>query len=190
MPLYHSTASFLGVGVAWRAGSTFIIGRKFSATRFWDEVRANNATVIQYVGEVCRYLIAVPPSPNDKNHNVRMAYGNGMRPDVWEKFRTRFGVPVIAEFFASTEGNGSLFNYNSGPFGAGAVGREGTIVSLVQRKNQPIVKVDPITEDPVRDAKGWCVRADVNEPGELLCIIDPDSAFKKCVSSSAEDGSH
>ena len=85
MPLYHSTALFLAVFASWNAGSTVAIGRKFSATKFWDEVRrswasladrqvrAADATVVQYVGEVCRYLLAVPPSKNDKNHRVRMA---------------------------------------------------------------------------------------------------------------------
>lgn len=42
--------------------------------------------------------------------NADVADGNGMRPDVWEKFRERFGVRTISEFFASTEGNLSLFN--------------------------------------------------------------------------------
>jgi len=69
--------------------------------------------VIQYVGEVLRFLLAVPPSPRDKQHKVEMAYGNGCRPEVWNAFRERFGVRVISEFFASSEGNGSLLNYNA-----------------------------------------------------------------------------
>ena len=87
MPLYHSTAALLAVGVGWRTGATVIIGRKFSASTFWKEVRDHDANVIQYVGEVLRYLLAVPPSPLDKQHKVVQAYGNGCRPDVWEKFR-------------------------------------------------------------------------------------------------------
>lgn len=61
---------------------------------------------------VLRYLLAVPPSPDDKNHNVRLAYGNGCRPDVWEKFRERFGVTHISEFFASSEGEITPFTYS------------------------------------------------------------------------------
>lgn len=100
MPLYHSSAALLCIGAAWFSGSTVIIGRRFSATRYWADVRENKATVVQYIGEIARYLLAVPPHPDDKNHNVRLAYGNGMRPDVWEKFRERFGVPNISEFYA------------------------------------------------------------------------------------------
>lgn len=63
---------------------------------------------------VLRYLLAVPPSPEDKNHCVRLAYGNGCRPDVWEKFRDRFGVPVISEFFASSEGRSRTKHHRAG----------------------------------------------------------------------------
>lgn len=59
--------------------------------------------VLCLYSEIARYLLAVPPSPKDKEHKVRMAYGNGMRPDVWQKFRERYGVRVISEFFASSE---------------------------------------------------------------------------------------
>lgn len=51
MSQYHSTASVLAIATAWNSRSTVIIGRKFSATHFWRDVRATNANVIQYVGE-------------------------------------------------------------------------------------------------------------------------------------------
>jgi len=172
MPLYHSSAGFLCVATSWYSQSTVIIGRKFSASRYWAEVRASKATVVQYIGEICRYLLAVPPHPDDKNHNVRMAYGNGMRPDVWQKFRERFGVPVISEFYASSEGNGAVLNYNEGPFGAGAVGRFGTLASTL-RPDFKVVRVDAITEDIYRDPKtGLCVECAADEPGEFLCRIN------------------
>ncbi|KAE8240603.1 hypothetical protein A4X13_0g7701, partial [Tilletia indica] len=172
MPVYHSSAGFLCVAASWYSQSTVIIGRKFSASRYWQEVRASKATVVQYIGEICRYLLAVPPSVEDKNHNVRMAYGNGMRPDVWQKFRERFNVPIISEFYASSEGNGAVLNYNTGPFGAGAVGRFGTLASTF-RPDFKVVRVDAITEDIYRDPKsGMCVECSPDEPGEFLCRIN------------------
>ena len=78
------------------------MGHKFSATTFWDEVRESRATCIQYVGEMCRYLLSVRPSDSDKDHCVRLAFGNGMRPEVWNRFRERFGVDTIAELYAAT----------------------------------------------------------------------------------------
>ena len=82
MPIYHSTATILGVLPALVIGSTLCLGHKFSVRNFWSEVRASKATIIQYVGETCRYLLAQPPQIDpatgknlDKVHNVRMAFG-------------------------------------------------------------------------------------------------------------------
>lgn len=172
MPLYHSSASFICIATAWHSGSTVIIGRRFSASRYWAEVRANDATVVQYIGEIARYLLAVPPSHLDTQHRVRMAYGNGMRPDVWQKFRERFNVREISEFYASSEGNGALLNYNTGPFGAGAIGRFGPLARTL-RAEFKIARVDVIAEDIYRDPKtGLCVECVPDEAGEFLMKID------------------
>src|ERR1700761_984466 len=92
------------------------ISKRFSARNFWDEVRASNATLFVYVGEVPRYLLTNPPSPLDKIHKVRLMYGNGLRPDVWKTFRDRFGIAEIAELFGSTEGVITLVNKAKGDF--------------------------------------------------------------------------
>jgi len=102
MPLYHATALILGACLIVHVRGTYIIGTKFKTNTFWNEVRESKATVIQYVGEMCRYLLSTPPSDQDKNHLVRLALGNGMRPDVWNRFRNRFGVDTIAELYAAT----------------------------------------------------------------------------------------
>jgi hypothetical protein len=49
-------------------GSTVILRRKFSAQSFWTDIREHRATVFQYIGELCRYLLAVPPSPDEGKH--------------------------------------------------------------------------------------------------------------------------
>lgn len=85
-------------------GITVCIGKKFSTSRFWADIRASDATAFVYVGETARYLLAVPPSPLDRQHRVRLMWGNGLRPDVWRRFRERFGIETTAEFFNSTEG--------------------------------------------------------------------------------------
>ena len=102
MPLYHATALVLGAAMMIRAQGTFVLGHKFKTQTFWNEVRDSKATCIQYVGEMCRYLLSAPPSEGDRDHRVRMAFGNGMRPDVWNRFRERFGIDTVAEFYAAT----------------------------------------------------------------------------------------
>ncbi|KAF8938107.1 hypothetical protein BGZ47_008738 [Haplosporangium gracile] len=180
LPLYHSAGAVLGICVAWVTGATVVLARKFSTSSFWDECRSNKVTVIQYIGEICRYLLNAPPSPMDKTHTIRMAHGNGMRPDVWNRFRDRFGIPLIGEWYASTEGTGILTNYNTGPNGAGAIGYRGTLARTVD-KGLKIARFDIQTEELIRDKNGRCIECVADEPGELLTIIDssdPTRAFQ------------
>lgn len=86
------------------------MGDKFEVSTFMDQVRASKATVFSYVGETPRYLLSAPESPYDREHRVKVAYGNGMRPDVWRRFQQRFGIPIIGEFFHSSEGGLGLLN--------------------------------------------------------------------------------
>lgn len=103
LPLYHSSAAFLCIGAAIARGSTVALSRKFSASKFFAEVRENDATIVQYIGELCRYLLSKEASEDDKKHRVHTAYGNGLRPDIWNEFKQRFNIPTITEFYASTE---------------------------------------------------------------------------------------
>lgn len=61
-----------------------------------------------YIGEICRYLLAAPERPEEKTHKIRMMFGNGMRPQIWENFSKRFNVPLICELYAATEGNANV----------------------------------------------------------------------------------
>ena len=81
-----------------------------------------DATVTQYIGELCRYLVARKPSDADTKHNIRLAIGNGLRPDIWDEFQDRFQIPDILEFYGATEGTGSTLNYCTTKEDRGAVG--------------------------------------------------------------------
>ena len=71
-----------------------------------------------YIGELCRYLVNHPPATNEHEHKLRLAFGNGLSRDVWAEMLGRFAVPRLLEFYGSTEGNVSLFNFDGG-LGAG-----------------------------------------------------------------------
>lgn len=182
MPLYHSAASVLGVGTMLLAGAAIAISQKFSHKHFWPEVRASKATIIQYVGETCRYLLAAPPSPLDKQHHLRAAFGNGLRPDIWQPFKDRFGIGTIYEFYSATEAPAALFNRSSNAFSAGAFARFGALASLIMRALGIIAirmsPTDPLT--PLRDPKtGLCLLADADEPGELVFALDAANIARK-----------
>ena len=114
LPLCH-TAAIGGLSLCWWLGIPMILAPKFSASSFWRECTHHRATVVQYVGELCRFLAHSPPSAHDRAHSVRLAFGNGLRPDVWPLFKSRFGIPQIGEVYASTEGNANLANTEVSP---------------------------------------------------------------------------
>lgn len=67
--------------------------------------------VTQYIGEMCRYLLAQPEKDVDRQHRVRVAFGNGLRPQIWEKFCSRFNIERIGEFYGATEGNANISKF-------------------------------------------------------------------------------
>ncbi|XP_022071390.2 long-chain fatty acid transport protein 1-like [Acanthochromis polyacanthus] len=170
LPLYHSAGTIMGVGQCLLFGSTVVIRRKFSASRFWDDCIKHNCTVIQYIGEICRYLLAQPVRPSEAQHRVRVAYGNGLRPSVWEEFVQRFRIQRVGEFYGATECNCSLINTD------GKVGACG-FNSRILPSFYPIrlVRVQQDNRELLRDAQGLCIPCPPGEPGMLVgCINHTD----------------
>ncbi|KAL2208314.1 acetyl-CoA synthetase-like protein [Sarocladium strictum] len=169
------------------AGSTQAIGRKFSTKFFWKEVRESKATNIQYVGETLRYLLAAPPQYDpvtgeclDRKHNVKQAFGNGLRPDVWDEFKERFGVDTVVEFYAATEGPFGTWNVSSNDFTKGAMGRHGLLWDKLTGLSTRVIALDEITQEPVRDpATGFCKKVNPGEPGEGIYKLPPAEIEKK-----------
>jgi len=177
LPLYHASAHSLCVSMSVGAGSTVVLSKKFSHNKFWQEVHDYGATHIQYVGELCRYLINAPPSPLDRGHKVRVAWGNGMRPDVWERFRERFGIETINELYAATDGMMFSSNANRGPFSRSAIGVRGTLWHLLNGRNHKRILIDPDTQEVLRNKDGYCILAKPGEAGESISkmnVADPD----------------
>ncbi|RMD42195.1 hypothetical protein DV735_g2959, partial [Chaetothyriales sp. CBS 134920] len=181
MPLYHTSALQLGFHTCLSIGVTLVISRKFSVSNFWNEVVDSKATVVQYVGETLRYLLAVPPAADDKTkHHVRMAFGNGLRADVWDKFRDRFGVGTIAEFYGATEGTGGTINFSRNRFSSGCMGASGSLMSTLFASTMATVEVDWDTEEPWRDpVTGLCKKTARGEAGELIFKLDEKDVSQK-----------
>lgn len=180
MPLYHSSASVLGVCQALGAGCTLIVAPKFSPRTAMKQATETKATIFQYIGEMCRYLLVSPPSPYDRAHNIRLAFGNGMRPDVWQRFKDRFSIPDVFEFYGATEGPGASFVYERNGFYRGAIGRSGALSRLFFGSQQVLVHHDTSTEEPVRDLKtNFCSKVGTDEVGELIYLLDPEAISAK-----------
>jgi fatty-acyl-CoA synthase len=171
LPMYHSVGGVLATGAVLVGGGSVVIREGFAARQFWDDILRWDCTLFQYIGELCRYLLRTDPLPHETEHRIRMCCGNGLRPDVWNDFKSRFRIPRILEFYAATEGNVSLFNIEGKP---GAIGRVPAF--LAHRFPATLVKFDVAKDAPVRDEKGWCVRCAANEIGEAIGRIRADSS--------------
>ena len=152
-------------------GGAVVIRERFSANRFWADVAQSDCTLFQYTGELCRYLVNSPPDSRETEHGLRLCCGNGLSGSVWQTFQTRFHIPRIIEFYASTEGNLSLYNCEERP---GAIGRIPPF--LAHRFPIELVKFDAESGLPERDEEGFCLRCDPKEAGHAITRISGDSA--------------
>uniref|UniRef100_A0A1B0BPD5 Long-chain-fatty-acid--CoA ligase n=1 Tax=Glossina palpalis gambiensis TaxID=67801 RepID=A0A1B0BPD5_9MUSC len=171
LPLYHTVGGIIGVGNALIFGCTVALRKKFSDSNFWKDCIKYKATVVQYIGELCRYLLTTPRKPEDTLHNLRLMYGNGLRPQIWSQLTTRFNIPNIGELYGSTEGNSNLANVANQ---MGAVG----FIPIVARTlySVQVIRLDEESGEPICNHNGLCERSVAGETGLLVAKVDPRRA--------------
>ncbi|MFL2754437.1 MAG: AMP-binding protein [Gammaproteobacteria bacterium] len=167
LPLYHSTGLLYGWGASLRAGCATIIKPKFSASEFWSDIKKHKATAFVYVGELLRYLMNNPASSLDKDHNIRVISGNGLRPDIWDSFQKRFGVSKIVEMYGATEAVGMVVNMAGRP---GLIGRK--------RSDSSVIKCNLDSGEPILDSKGFCQKVKVGETGLYIQAISLTAKYQ------------
>lgn len=187
LPLYHNNALTVALSSVLNAGATLALGKSFSASRFWDEVIAADATAFIYIGEICRYLLNQPPKPTDRAHRVRVICGNGLRPEIWDEFTQRFGIKRVCEFYAASESNSAFLNVLNVPRSTG-----------VYPLPLAYVQYDPDTGQPLRGEDGRVLRVPAGQPGLLLSPVnrftpfdgytDPEANEKKLVRNAFREG--
>jgi fatty-acyl-CoA synthase len=173
LPLYHSVGGVVATFATLVNGGAVVIRQRFSASDFWRDVRDERCTLFQYIGELCRYLVNTPFQATETEHCLRIACGNGLRPEVWVPFQTRFKIPRILEYYASTEGNFSLYNCEGQP---GAIGRIPAF--LANRLPVALLRFDVEKSEPWRNAEGFCERCTANEIGEAVGLM-PDTGGER-----------
>ncbi|XP_046679982.1 long-chain fatty acid transport protein 4 [Homalodisca vitripennis] len=166
LPLYHTAGGVLGVGQALLNGLTVVVRSKFSVTNFWTDCIKYNCTVAQYIGEMCRFLLASPERPEQTAHKVRLIIGNGLRPQIWSAFMERFHIQEVGEFYGSTEGNCNMINTENK---VGAVGFLPWFAPLLNPYY--LIKADPETNEPIRGSDGLCILCKEGEAGILTGIV-------------------
>ncbi|MEH6678023.1 long-chain-acyl-CoA synthetase [Phenylobacterium sp.] len=170
LPLYHATGGLCALGAALLNGGSVVLKKRFSATQFWPDIVAEGCTMFVYIGELCRYLVNHPETEEETRHKLRLAFGNGLRPDVWSVMKSRFRIPDILEFYGSTEGNVSMFNFDGKE---GAIGRVPRY--LRKRFNFRLVQFDVENEAPIRGPDGFCIECGPGQIGECVGRIGGDA---------------
>ena len=173
LPIYHSTGLSGFYGFIANGGSVFM-RRSFSASNFWSEVQQHQTNCFIYVGELCRYLTNQPVCDAERNNPLTKMMGNGLRPDIWDEFKNRFGVQRICEIYGASEGNVVFLNL---------LNKNKTIGAASQ--SIALVKYDTHSDEIVRDSNGRCIEVPVGEPGLLLSEITEKTAFEGYTNAEA-----
>lgn len=172
LPMYHTNGGIIALGLTLSVGGSAYIREKFSAKAFWSDCVREKCTLFVYIGELCRYLINSPPSPDERRHKIRACIGNGLRPDIYEAFQKRFRIRAVLEFYGSTEGNAVMVNFDFKP---GAIGRIPSWAAT--RFPMTLAAYDIDAETHPRDAAGYARMSAADEVGELLAEIRDDPRY-------------
>jgi len=118
MPLFHGNALLVTVTCALHAGARVVLARKFSASRFWDDIRKYNVTTFNTIGAMIPILMKQPEKPSDRQHNVRFIISAACPADLWEKFEQRFGLTIYETYGAVDGGGKIILNLGTAPVGS------------------------------------------------------------------------
>ncbi|MDN3653824.1 long-chain-acyl-CoA synthetase [Thalassotalea ponticola] len=162
LPLYHGAAATSVTSTALACGGAIVVRRKFSVSKFWQEIAENQVTVCQYIGEICRYLLN--RNIEAPAHRLRAMMGAGLSAESWQRWIEAYGEMDIYEGWGSTESNTNLINLDNH---IGSCGR----IPDWQKTNFRLVQFDVEANDYIRDDNGFCILCQPGEVGEGLGMI-------------------
>ncbi|CAH1100218.1 unnamed protein product [Psylliodes chrysocephalus] len=167
LPLYHATGGMLTIGQCVNFGATIALRKKFSASGFWTDCNKYNCTIANYIGETCRYILTAHKDKSNIEHKIRKMIGNGLKKDIWKEFVDKFNIPMMEEFYGSTEGNSNLINLDNR---IGSVGFIPFYLSSIVPMS--LIKCNDETNEPLRDENGFCIKCKIDESGILIGKIN------------------
>ena len=109
LPFFHANAQYYSTMGTLAAGATLIVAERFSASRFWEQVRQAGATVVNFIGMMMPVLAKQPESGTDRDNLVRLFYGSpAFPPEFLQGFAERFGTDIIVGFGMTETCYGSI----------------------------------------------------------------------------------
>jgi crotonobetaine/carnitine-CoA ligase len=138
LPLFHGNALWLTVTVAMHRGAQVALARKFSASRYWDDIRKYNITAFNTIGAIIPILMKQPERPNDRDNKVRFTLSAACPADDWERFEKRFGIKIYEGYGAVDGGGNMIMNMGNAP--VGSIGKPGpnSVYRLVDKDGNDV----------------------------------------------------
>jgi crotonobetaine/carnitine-CoA ligase len=138
LPLFHGNALWLCATQGLHAGCRVVLARKFSASRFWDDIRKYHVTEFNTIGAMIPILMKQPPRENDRDNKVRFTLSAACPVDDWEKFEKRFGITIFEGYGAVDGGGKSIMNLGNAP--VGSIGRPtpNTVYRIVDNEGNDV----------------------------------------------------
>jgi len=185
LPLYHGNGGVVAVSAIFRVGCTMVLREKFSATQFLNDIRQYRCTAMIYIGELWRYIHNQPETPYDKDNNLRVIIGNGLRPDIWTQIVQRFNIEKVVEHYGQTEmiaAHPMMNCYNV----VGSCGYIPYEEVWSKQYEEKLVKYNIENDTVYRNKDGFCEEAAIDEPGEDLVYL-PNGMYKAYTSAEANE---
>ena len=136
LPLFHGNALFITMTESLIVGATVALSKRFSASRFWDEIYQSKATMFNTIGAIIPILMKQPESPHERDHRVKNILSAGCPADMWEPFEQRFNVNIW-EGYAAVDGTGLILNLGDGP--KGSLGKPvNSVIRVVDEKGSDV----------------------------------------------------
>jgi carnitine-CoA ligase len=180
LQLFHGNALYVTMTSSLITGCTVALSKRFSASRFWEEIAKSKATIFNTIGAMIPIMIKQPESPFEKKHLAVKVLSAGCPAILWEPFEKRFGVK-ICEVYAAIDGSGTIANFGDGP--KGSIGKPlNSIIKLVNEHGDEVLtgdtgellfKVDPNKKSNVEyyknaDASGEKTKGEWEYTGDLM----------------------
>lgn len=137
-PLHHIGGAQMVVVPMLRRVVLHMVPR-FSASRFWDEVIEASATHIHYLGGILQILLKQDPSPKERAHRVRIAWGGGAPGEIWDAVQSRFGV-ALRECYGMTESSSFTTCNDNGTHGSVGKPMPWFEVALLDPEGRPVAQ--------------------------------------------------
>jgi crotonobetaine/carnitine-CoA ligase len=109
LPLFHGNARLFAVMGSLLNGASFAMAERFSASRFWSDIKKYRATIFTFLGGIPTFLLNQPAKPEDAENTVRAAFGGPVAVDVAKEMEKRFNLKVYTGFYGMTEASGVTY---------------------------------------------------------------------------------